>query len=219
LRATLSACDWLKKEAMANYGGCKFKIFAARPAAGGGLPKLGGDDDPTGHTFVSLTSENGSEEFYGFYPKGAIVGWDNVDPKDRIEGPKDFFKPVQGTLNDDRNHLYTDLAEYDITPEQAQDMKRFVQKWQESEPKYTLATHNCSTFAMKVARAGGISPPTQLSIFDSPASIGPAIARRNSWAQLIQQFDSAVKRIYELFRPGDPEDAVERCPINTDKTD
>ncbi len=94
---------------------CKFIARAKRPSgkgpwySGGKLGGIEDGDDLTGHSFCALEDEGGNRSWYGFYPKGAIIGWDSVPEEDRISGALDFFKYVAGILyHGDEDHEYDD---------------------------------------------------------------------------------------------------------------
>jgi hypothetical protein len=158
---------------------CKLIVRVQRPTGDGpwyAFGKIGGDgeqDDFTGHTFCAHVDEGGAKKWHGFYPKGAIVGWDIVSEEDRIGGPKDFFKYVAGYLyHDDAAHPYSDEKVYEIERENYDDAEAFASKWEGKETTYSLALRNCTTFVKRDGAAAGCSLPSAGFPFANPASFG-----------------------------------------------
>ena len=140
------------------------------PKLGGKSAKLGGKSDPTGHAFIELVDADGNSTFRGFYPTSDI------------DDATSAFSSVEGVVSpDDAGHSVTQSISYDIGEGQFNKMMAEIQNWEASPPKYNLFTNNCTTFVLKIMQAGGISPPRQLSVVDSPSSLSPAISRTKAW--------------------------------------
>lgn len=163
---------------------CRFIARAKRPSGEGpwwSAGKLGGDggsDDLTGHSFCAHEDEGGNRTWFGFYPKGAIVGWQNVPSEDHIAGALDFFKYVAGELfGGDAAHEYDDEKSYEITHDQYETANQFASKWKSEKTKYSLALKNCTTFVVKDGRQAHISIPSGGWAFANPASFGKNLAK------------------------------------------
>lgn len=163
---------------------CKFIARAKRPSgkgpwySGGKLGGIEDGDDLTGHSFCALEDEGGNRSWYGFYPKGAIIGWDSVPEEDRISGALDFFKYVAGILyHGDEDHEYDDEKVYTIEGSQYDKAKNFASKWASDKTKYCLALNNCTTFVVKDGKAGDVSVPGGGWAFANPNSFGKNLAK------------------------------------------
>lgn len=163
---------------------CRFMARAKRPSGEGpwwSAGKLGGtgdSDDLTGHSFCAHENEGGTRTWYGFYPKGAIVGWENVSEEDQIAGPQDFFKYVAGVLyGGDASHDYDDEKVYDIERHQFDTAEKFASEWKAAKTKYSLALNNCTTFVVKDGRAAKVVVPSGGWAFANPASFGKNLAK------------------------------------------
>jgi hypothetical protein len=162
---------------------CRFLARAKRPSGAGPWwsgGKLGGseeDDDLTGHAFCAHEDEAGGRTWYGFYPKGAIVGWRNVPEEDRIAGVLDFFKYVAGELyGGDAEHPYDDEREF-VIPRDAYDAgEAFSAEWRAKKTKYCLARQNCTTFVVRDGAAARVAIPSGGWPFSNPASFGKKLA-------------------------------------------
>ena len=143
--------------------------------------KLGGSlpyDDLTGHTFCAHVDEGDSLAWHGFYPKGAIVGWDEVSLEDRIGGPKDFFKLVAGCLyHGDADHTYDIEKRYDLSRVHYDAAQQFANDWEARDTKYSLARKNCTDFVVKDAEAAAQVVRGAGFPFRNPASLGKALAK------------------------------------------
>jgi hypothetical protein len=162
---------------------CKLHLKVKRPSGNGpwyAFGKIGGfeeGDDLTGHTFCAHIDEGGKKIWHGFYPKGAIVGWDNVSEEDRITGFGDFFKYVAGILyHGDERHSYDDERVYEITREKYDAAQQFAQQWESDKTKYSLALQNCTTFVIKDAAKAGCAVPWG-GLFDNPHTFGKGVAK------------------------------------------
>lgn len=163
---------------------CRFIARAKRPSGNGpwwSAGKLGGSeggDDLTGHTFCAHEDEGGKRTWYGFYPKGAIVGWDSVSEDDQIAGALDFFKYVAGELyGGDADHEYDDEGIYEIERDQFDKAQKFATKWKSDNIKYSLARQNCTTFVVKDGSASQLALPSAGWAFANPASFGKNLAK------------------------------------------
>jgi hypothetical protein len=160
---------------------CRFIVRVKRPSGDGpwyAFGMLGGqDDDYTGHTFCAHEDEGGSRKWNGFYPKGAIVGWENVPEKDQIGGFLDLFRYVAGYLyHGDQGHEYDDEKVYEIPRANYDAAERFAAKWESDSTTYNLALRNCTTFVVRDAGPAGCSVPWSGWPFANPAGFGKRLA-------------------------------------------
>lgn len=163
---------------------CHLKVRVKRPSGKGpwyAFGMLGGSasgDDMTGHTFCAHLDEGDAATWHGFYPKGAIVSWDNVPAADQITGVKDFFKHVAGTLyHGDADHPYDDEKVWEINRERYDQAQAFAQKWESDKTKYSLALNNCTTFVVKDGLSAGCPVPSGGFPFANPSSFGKALSK------------------------------------------
>lgn len=166
---------------------CHLLVRVKRPSgkgpwyAFGMLGGTGADDDLTGHTFCAHLDEGDSPTWHGFYPKGAIVGWDAVGEADQIAGVGDFFKYVAGHLHHgDATHAYDDEKRYVLKRDQYDTAQAYATKWESDQTKYSLARNNCTTFVVKDGREAGCAIPSGGFPFANPASFGKALAKSKS---------------------------------------
>ena len=163
---------------------CHLKVRVKRPSGKGpwyAAGKVGGgeaDDDLTGHTFCALLDEGDTPTWHGFYPKGAIEGWQNVPAEDQIAGLGDFFKYVAGHLyHGDADHPYDDEKIWILTRKCYDAGQAFANKWEADKTKYSLALQNCTTFVVRDASAACCAVPSAGFLFDNPASFGKSFAK------------------------------------------
>ena len=183
---------------MSDSKTCTFKIYVDRPSAkrpgGDALPK-----DMTGHVFIGLVDSYGNERIVGFYARALAEGNENVPESERVQGLPDAFKKVSGYVKDDSFRRYDDVQEYKITEEQYAQMMAMIDSYEKLPPRYVLATHNCVTFACRIAEAGGVKPPLQLYVLDSPAGTAAAISLGKGWDRMKSNAGSALSAIRRWF--------------------
>jgi uncharacterized membrane protein YgcG len=99
-------------------------------------------DIDVGHTFIEIRDTDTGETTgkRGFYPDGG------VSPNQ----PK-----APGVVANDENHAYDVKKEYTLTDEQYENGKKKVSDDQNNRPGYDLNDHNCTDWALDVAKAAG----------------------------------------------------------------
>ena len=110
-----------------------------------------------GHTWVKLQDNVGTKYSYGFWPQ---VGFSASNP----------FKSVTGCVHHpDTAHeppAATDYLDIDYGLKHADYVNGLshAEKVCKTAPAYNLASYNCTTFAIDVAKAAGISPPSSTTL-------------------------------------------------------
>ena len=105
-------------------------------------PKLVMYNDTNGvpHTFFKLVDENGTSTFSGFGPEGGK----------RFKG--------DGKISDDKDHEYSTKTEFDISKEQYEKAKAFIDKSKENPPYYDLPNgYQCSVWAIELTNEIGLT--------------------------------------------------------------
>lgn len=163
---------------------CHVKVRVKRPSGKGpwyAFGALGGSepgDDLTGHAFCAHLDEGGSASWHGFYPRGALDGWENLPAADQISSTTDFFKYVAGVLHHgDADHAYDDEKVWKLSRERYDKAQAFAQQWESDKTKYSLALNNCTTYAVRDGTSAGCPVPSGGFPFANPASFGKKLAR------------------------------------------
>jgi hypothetical protein len=139
----------------------------------GMLGGSGDSDDMTGHAFCAHEDEGGSKKWHGFYPLGAIQGWDAVPAEDRIvPSVRGFLKEVAGILyHGDADHAYSNEKIFVIERPPYDAAESHASNWEAAKTKYSLARRNCTTYVKRDASSAGCSLPFA-GPFANPASLG-----------------------------------------------
>lgn len=110
-----------------------------------------------GHTWVKLRDDTGEKYSYGFWPQ---TGFDSSQPQKSVPGcvhhPDTAHEPPAAT-----SYIGIDYklahADYLKAIGHAESVCR-------TKPAYNLFSYNCTTFAIDVARAAGVSPPASTTL-------------------------------------------------------
>ncbi len=111
-------------------------------------------EDLAGHTFVAVQEPTGRRHAWGFSPAGYS----------RMDARRDFGKltsGVSGQVHGDENAFAKPgvrTRSYTVSAEQAQAAMAKVAEYRHRHPTFSLARRPCSSFALEVARAGGVDP-------------------------------------------------------------
>ena len=128
-----------------------------------GLGRLISGD--VGHTWVKLMNNAGTKFSYGFWPQ---TGFKSFAPFLSVDGcvhhPDTAHEPPNATE-------YSDI-DYKLTHQNYLNGILFAQSVCEAPPSYNLFTYNCTTFAINVAKAAGVSPPSSTTMaIDNPNAL------------------------------------------------
>jgi len=130
-------------------------------------------DFAIGHAWIRVIAPEGDYDSWGYWPD--LWSGQGVDPR----AP---WKSVPGkVLHPDEQHVPNAQHTYEIDAEKAQKVTDAANAKESSPGMYNLFSYNCTTFAIEMARAAGVSPPggTLLGIAN-PNSIYQGIARMNA---------------------------------------
>ena len=114
----------------------------------------------TGHTFIRLDFGSGGGIGNGGSGGGgdvivrgftAVYNWTLWDVINNVT--------VEGVIRDESTRDWNAAIVYEITPEQANAIKKFIDEFNVNE--FNMIFNNCITFAVNALEAAGISPPTQ----------------------------------------------------------
>jgi hypothetical protein len=118
-----------------------------------------------GHTWVKLQDNAGEKFSYGFWPKR---GFSATEP----------WKSVPGCVHHpDTDHeppAATEYLDIDYKLSNANYLKAIAHAESvcKATPDYNLFSYNCTTFAINVAKAAGISPPSSTTLaIDNPNAL------------------------------------------------
>lgn len=110
-----------------------------------------------GHTWVKLSDDAGTHYSYGFWPQ---TGFNSKKPLSTVDGcvhhPDTAHEPP-----DAKNYLAMDYTLTNANYSKALDHAQSVCR---ARPGYNLASYNCTTFAIDVARAAQVSPPSSTTL-------------------------------------------------------
>jgi hypothetical protein len=110
-----------------------------------------------GHTWVKLTASNGTKYSYGFWPQ---TFFDRKNPLGTVAGcvhhPDTAHEPPAAVD-------YLDI-DYPISKADATSALRHAQDVCLTRPGYNLVSYNCTSFAIDVARAAHVSPPSSTTL-------------------------------------------------------
>ncbi|HEX4955290.1 MAG TPA: DUF4157 domain-containing protein [Thermoanaerobaculia bacterium] len=111
-------------------------------------------EDLAGHTFVAVQEPTGRRHAWGFSPEGYS----------RMDARRDLGRLTSGV----NGHVHGDehafakpgvrTRSYHVSAEQAQAAMAKVAEYRHRHPTFSLARRPCSSFALDVARAGGVDP-------------------------------------------------------------
>jgi hypothetical protein len=127
-----------------NYsGGDNYKItlFVEEPNPGTGEDKVGTN---VGHTFIGVTKVNNgfsTSIYFGFYPLHSTL-----------------IYPTPSKIVDNSNHHYTVSSTYDLTYVQFSNV--INNAILSAQRQYSIDDFNCTTYAIGIFEAAGISLPT-----------------------------------------------------------
>lgn len=150
--------------------GYSVTIHVDQPAPGTDAPfttTSTGELGDVGHTWVTLTDHTtGETTTAGFYPGG------DPDWKGQAEG---------GVVDPDTGHFDSEDARitYPVTKEGYKKAKEKIKKDKQKKPKYDVRKHNCTDWAIDVAKAAGACPPEGESDWKDPKT-GETKARGSS---------------------------------------
>lgn len=118
-----------------------------------------------GHTWVKLSTDAGDVYSYGLYPK---TGFNALFPTRTVDGcihhPDRGHEPPLATQ-------YKEIA-YNLPADRWGAALDFAVGQCQARPRYNLFKNNCTTFAVDVARAAGVTPPAaSWMAIDNPNSI------------------------------------------------
>lgn len=110
-----------------------------------------------GHTWVKLSDNSGTKYSYGFWPQ---IGFDSSKPFNSVQGcihhPDTAHEPPRATQ-------YIDI-EYSLAYADFVKALAHAEAVCKAVPDYNLFSYNCTTFAINVAEAAGVSPPSSTTL-------------------------------------------------------
>ncbi len=110
-----------------------------------------------GHTWVKLTDNTGTKYSYGFWPQ---TFFNSKRPFSPVAGcvhhPDILHEPPKA-----KNYIAID---YPLTEDKYLKALNYAQSICRTKPDYNLVTYNCTSFAIDVARAAEISPPSSTTL-------------------------------------------------------
>lgn len=122
---------------------------------GTGISRLFTGD--VGHTWVKLRNPAGDNYSFGFYPQ---IGYSGKKPWQAVDGcvhhPDKRHEPPNATEYKDYSYV---LTEMNFLKGLAH-----AQSKCSSKPNYKFFSYNCTTFAIDVAKAAGVSPPSSTTL-------------------------------------------------------
>lgn len=131
----------------------KLTLAVDREEEGLGRLKTGN----VGHTWVKLADNKGEKYSYGFWPQS---GFNASEPWKAVPGcvhhPDTAHEPPHATDYIDIHYKLT-KPNYDKAVAHADGICK-------AKPDYSLFSYNCTTFAVDVAKAGGVSPPSSTTL-------------------------------------------------------
>ncbi len=130
-------------------------------------------DFAIGHAWIRVIAPEGSYDSWGYWPD--LWSGYGVDPK----AP---WKSVPGkVLHPDEQHVANAQHTYEIDAEKAQKVTKAANAKESSPGMYNLFSYNCTTFAIEMARAAGVSPPSGTLVgIANPNSIYQGIVKMNA---------------------------------------
>ncbi|HHW39459.1 MAG TPA: RHS repeat-associated core domain-containing protein, partial [Bacillales bacterium] len=100
-----------------------------------------------GHTFIRLDFGDGRVYYFGFYPKDPLSVEQILKKED-----------VSWVIINDSDHDWNIAEVYVIDIDSANNVLEFINNY---DMEYNMASNNCTTFAVDVLKAAGISSPTK----------------------------------------------------------
>lgn len=150
----------------------------------------------TGHAFIGITDEQGKETVYGFHAATALPENANLSFKEKL--PLLLSGKYQGVVMDDSKDAYDDKMVYNITPQQYDKIKAYVEKEKANPPKYSFLSANCVVFAYKALRQADLKLPPQ-PLFHNPVSAVLGIRLYEKAHEIKQEIKKATANILSRF--------------------
>ncbi len=133
------------------------------------------------HTWVRLTTPDGTQETRGFAPT--------------------VFSPVwKGRVKDDARHEWTMYREYDITEAQYNDMKKVVEDWSDKDLSYIFGQRDCRDLVHEVMEKRGGYDGAMEHGFNSQAQIGFTVEGSLSIFKELSRDQGLVNDLAEKIR-------------------
>ncbi len=110
-----------------------------------------------GHTWVKMQDDVGTRYSYGFWPQ---TGFDRSKPFNTVAGC--VHHP--DTAHDPPNATDYIAKEYTLTEPNYDRALGHAHSVCAARPGYNLFTYNCTTFAIDVAKAAGVTPPSSTTL-------------------------------------------------------
>ena len=138
----------------------------------------------TGHVFVGLTDEKGREERWGFWGE-------RTSPYHAIAGTKGIFD------KEETSSPYNEAIVWNVTPKQLEAAKNAVKENREAPGTYRLFERNCTTVALGVVKAAGIT-----GLPSSKWGMTPhALVLKKRWMLAKRRLEVARFKVKNLFSP------------------
>ena len=146
-------------------------VYVDQPGSGGtrATYELHGRSAETGHVTATLIdNDSGASTSVGFYPNYQTNG---NRPKDVL-----FGQTVPGKIVDDSNYDRKKIdvkSSFQISNEQGENIKQFIDNTKKNTPGYNLSTYNCTNYVVNLCETGGITLPKTSGSWPGGSGLNP----------------------------------------------